>query len=58
MQRWQRLQFGSFTMAKLKKYTPKRYKSPILERAKKRGYGPGGPGTPGAKKKRRKKRKS
>lgn len=33
------------------KYKPKKVKSPILEDAKKRGYGPGGPKTPGAKKK-------
>ena len=42
-------------MAKMKPHKPKRVKSPILERAKKRGYGPGGPMTPGAKKKKKKK---
>ena len=33
----------------------KKVKSPILERAKEKGYGPGGPMTPGAKKKKKKK---
>jgi hypothetical protein len=39
------------------KYKPKRRKSPILEAARKKGYGPGGPMTPGTKKKRKKKKK-
>jgi hypothetical protein len=39
------------------KYKPKKVKSPILEDAKKRGYGPGGPQTPGAKKKKKVMRK-
>jgi len=39
------------------KYKPARRKSPILERARKKGYGPGGPHTPGAKAKKKKKKK-
>jgi len=45
-------------MAKMKPHIPAKVKSPILERAKKRGYGPGGPQTPGAKEKRRKEKKN
>lgn len=41
-------------MPKMKPHKPKKVKSPILERAKKKPYGPGGPKTPGAKKKKRK----
>lgn len=35
--------------AKMKPHVPARVKSPILEKSKKKGYGPGGPHTPGAK---------
>lgn len=37
---------------KMKPYKPAKVTSPILDRMKERGYGPGGPQTPGAKAKR------
>lgn len=40
---------------KMKPHVPEKRKSPILERAKAKDYGPGGPHTPGAKKKRKQK---
>jgi len=43
-------------MADMKPHVPAKVKSPILEKAKERGHGPGGPHTPGAKAKRAKKK--